>query len=468
MKRAWPGLAVSITVSMAVSMPGSMAVSMAVSMGLFGTELLGAEQAIHIPFEKYKLGNGLRVVLARDSSAPVIAVYVIYDVGARVEEKGRTGFAHLFEHMMFEGSANVKKGEHFRQIATNGGEVNGSTHLDYTDFYETLPANRLALALWLESDRMRGLAITEENLRIQKEAVKQERRGNFSQPYREAIAQWPAFAFGNFHNAHPVIGASADDLDAATVDDVSKFFYDWYAPNNAVVTISGDFDPAEAKKLVGGYFGDIAAQALPKLTEAPRAEGRTATIKDPLARVPALIAGWPAPARHSTDWYAIQMIDAVLTSGEGARLKLQMLKGRQSLLQADANLGWPAATALDFKEPADYATIFVYKPNYSAEEILAQYQAEVDRIARDGVGGTELGRVKAVLRFQMASGIQTALSRAKLLGIGELMDGDAGGAEKDAANLLSVTSEQMQAAAKKYLAAGRRDVMVIEPAGAKQ
>jgi len=163
------------------------------------------------------------------------------------------------------------------------------------------------------------------------------------------------------------------------------------------------------------------------------------------------------------------MIDAVLTSGDGARLKLQMVKGRQSLLQADANLGWPAATPVDFKEPAEYAAIFVYKPNFSASEILDQYQAEIDRIAREGVGGTELGRVRAVLRFEMASGTQTALSRAKLLGIGELMDGDAGSAEKDAASLLGVTAEQMQAAAKKYLSAGRRDVMIIEPAaGAKQ
>jgi predicted Zn-dependent peptidase len=437
---------------------------------LLSARLIAAESAIHIPFEKYKLGNGLRVVLARDSSVPAVAVYVIYDVGSRVEEKGSTGFAHLFEHMMFDGSANVEKGEHVSSIAANGGEVNGSTHLDYTDFYETLPSNRLALALWLESDRMRSLAITEENLKAEKDAVRQERRANFSQPYREAIAQWPAFAFGNFHNAHPAMGSSADDLDNATVDDVVKFFHMYYAPNNAVVVISGDFDAADAKKLVGGYFGDIAAQPLPKrpdVTEAPRAQGKTVTVKDPNARVPALIAGWPAPARHSTDWYAIRVIDAVLTSGEGARLKLEMLKGRQSLLQADANLGWPAATPVDFKEPADYATIFIYRPNYSAAEILDQYQTEVDRIARDGVGGTELGRVKAGLRFQMASGIQTALSRAKLLGIGELMDGDAGGAEKDSANLLSVTSEQMAGAAKKYLAAERRDVMAIEPVGGK-
>jgi predicted Zn-dependent peptidase len=428
--------------------------------------LFAADSAIHIPFERYKLANDLRVVLARDNSVPVVAVYVVYEAGARVEEKGRTGFAHLFEHMMFEGSANVKRGEYFNYISSNGGEVNGSTHLDYTDFYETLPSNRLALALWLESDRMRSLTITEENLKVQKEAVLQERRRNFSQPYRAAIAQWPGFVFGNFHNAHPVMGSSPDDLDTATVGDVARFFHTFYAPNNAVLTISGDFDPAEARKLIAEYFGDIAAQARPKrsdLSETPRAEGRATTVKDAHTRVPALIAGWPAPPRHSQDWYAIEMMDAVLTSGQSARLKLSMVNEKQSLLQADASLGWPAATAVDFREPGDYATLLVYKPNYSASEILDQYQAEIDRIAREGVGGTELGRVKAVLRFSMASATQTALARAKLLGIDELLDGDAGYVEKDSANLLGVTSEQMQAAARKYLPAGRRDVMAIQP-----
>ena len=430
--------------------------------------LFGADPVLHIPFEKYKLGNGMRVVLARDTAVPVVAVYVIYDVGAREEEKGRTGFAHLFEHMMFEGSANVKKGEHFNYVSASGGELNGSTHLDYTDFYETLPSNRLGLALWLESDRMRSLAITEENLKNQKEAVQQEKLRNFdNQAYRPGISeQWPAFVFGDFHNSHSVMG-TIDDLKAATVGDVANFFKTWYAPNNAVLVISGDFDTAEAKKLVSGYFGDIPAQPQPKrpdLKEAVRAEGKTETVRDPNARAPAVVVGWPAPPRHSQDWYALNMIDAVLTSGDSARLKLDMVKGRQSLLQADANLGWPGASPLDFKDPAYYAAILIYKPNFQVKEILDQYQSELDRIAREGVGRTELGRLQAVLRFSRARDTETALSRAKLLAIHELMDGDAGYAEKDYASLFSVTSEQMQAAASRYLTVGRRDVMAIEPA----
>jgi zinc protease len=431
--------------------------------------LSGAEIGVHIPFEKYKLGNGMRVVLARDTAVPVVAVYLIYDVGARSEEKGRTGFAHLFEHMMFEGSAHVKKGEHFSYVSAGGGEVNGSTHLDYTDLFETMPSNQLALALWLESDRMRSLTVSEENLKIQKEAVQQEKRKNIdSQAYRAAIAEkWPALIFSDFHNAHSLMGSS-DDLAAATVADIAAFFRTYYAPNNAVLVISGDFESVEAKRLITGYFGDIPQQPQPKradIKEPLRTEGKTETVKDPNARIPALIVGWPGPPRHSPDWYALYMIDAILTSGNSARLKLNMVKGRQSLLQADANPGWPGAGPDDYKDPAYYAGLLIYKPNFTPREILDQYQGEVDRLARDVVGQTELERVQSVVRAARATATQTALSRAKLLGIHELLDGDPGYSEKDYANLLSVTPEQIQAAAKKYFTVGRRDVLIIEPAG---
>jgi zinc protease len=426
------------------------------------------DTGIHIPFEKYKLTNGMRVVLARDTAVPMVAVYMIYDVGSRTEEKGRLGFAHLFEHMMFEGSTLVKKGEYLKYVAASGGELNSSTHLDYTDFFETLPSNHLGLALWLESDRMRSLSITEESLRNQQEAVPQERRRIFeSEPYRSAISdQWPAFIFGDFHNTHSVMAAS-DDLKTATVADVTQFFRTYYAPNNAVLVIAGDFESAEAKKMVAGYFGNIAAQPLPRrpdLKEAARTEGKVTTIKDANARVPAVIIGWPAPARHSPDWYGLSIMDAVLTSGYTARVKLTMAEGRQSLLQGDSNLGWPAASQLDFKDPAYYTAFLIHKPNYSGTDMVDQYQAEIDRIANDGVGRTELERVKAGLRFSKATDAQSTLARAKLLGIYELLDGDAGFADKDYANLLNVTSEQVQAAAKKWLTAARRDVMIIQQA----
>jgi predicted Zn-dependent peptidase len=427
-----------------------------------------ADEAIHIPFEKYKLANGLRVVLARDTATPVVAICVIYDVGSRVEEKGHTGFAHLFEHMMFQGSAHVKKGEYFNYVSGNGGEITGTTHIDYTDFSETLPSNRLALGLWLESDRMRSLTIDEESLKTQKEAILQERRKNYDTlPYRSLLSdRWPALIYGKFNNTHSVFGPP-EDLNSATADDVAKFFHTWYTPNNAILVISGDFETAAAKKLISEYFGDISAQPQPKrpdLKEAPRAEGRTETVTDANARVPAVIIGWPAPPRHSTDWYALNVMDAVLTSGDSARLKLDMVKGAQSLLEADSGLGWPTAMEIDFKEPAYYATILIHKPGFTAKEMTDKYQQELNGLVQDGVGSAELERAKAVMRFQRASGSQTALSRARILGIHELMDGDPGYGEKDDAAQFAITSEQIQAAVKKYLTVERRDVLIVQPA----
>src|SRR5690242_15161126 len=176
---------------------------------LLGGLFLAGAAEVTIPIEKYELKNGLRVILSQDNATPVVAVYIIYDVGARSEEKGRTGFAHLFEHMMFEGSANAPKGTHYSAIESNGGVLNGSTHPDFTDYFETLPSNKLATALWLESDRMKALSINEENLKNQKEAVKQERRLNFdNQPYATAIVDvWPTLVFGNWQSSHSLIGS---------------------------------------------------------------------------------------------------------------------------------------------------------------------------------------------------------------------------------------------------------------------
>ena len=435
-----------------------------VTTALFGA----ASNDVHIPYEKYKLPNGMRVLLSKDTSVPVIAVYVIYDVGARAEEKGRTGFAHLFEHMMFQGSANVPKGEHFKNVEANGGSMNGSTHPDFTDYFETMPSNKLGLALWLESDRMRSLAITADNLKNQQEAVKQERRLSFdNQPYATAIVdKWPTLAFSNFQSSHSLIG-SFEDLNAAAVEDVAKFFKTYYAPNNAVLVISGDFQTADARKLVQQYFGDIPAQPQPKrpdMTEPERTVGKTETVKDPHAQVPGLIVGWPAPKRHSADWYALGMLDALLTAGQSSRLQLNLVKGKQSVLQFESNLGWPFASAQDFKDPGLYAAFFVHKPNFTAQQIVDQYQEEIDRIAKDGVDVKELERVKSVLRFGKANNLQSAIERAKTLGIYELIDGNPAMFERDFTEGFKVTSAQIQAAAKKYLTATRRDVLIIQPA----
>ena len=217
-------------------------------------------QVPHTPIEQFTLANGLRVILNEDHSVPVVSVAVYYDVGSRNEREGRTGFAHLFEHMMFQGSENVPKAAHFQYISNAGGTMNGTTSSERTNYFETLPASQLPLALWLESDRMRSLAVTQENLDNQREAVKEEKRLRYdNQPYVNGFLRLFEMSFQNPANAHSTIG-SMEDLDAATVEDIREFFRIYYAPNNAVLSIAGDFDQAETRSLIDKYFATIPSQ----------------------------------------------------------------------------------------------------------------------------------------------------------------------------------------------------------------
>ena len=288
-------------------------------------------QSFKVPFSQFSLDNGLRVVLSEDHSAPVVAVAVYYDVGSRNEVKGRTGFAHLFEHMMFQGSENISKAGHFKYIESNGGITNASTHADFTNYYQFLPSNQLELALWLESDRMRSLKITAANLRNQKEAVKEEKRLSYdNQAYWPALLKMDEMVFRNWANAHSTIG-SMKDLDAATVPDVSRFFATYYAPNNAVLVIAGDFDPANAEKLIRKYFGSIPRHKAPPavdVSEPFQVAAHTAEIEDAHAQMPALSIAWKIPASNSPDFYAIALLKSILCDGQSARLYQKLVKER--------------------------------------------------------------------------------------------------------------------------------------------
>jgi predicted Zn-dependent peptidase len=394
----------------------------------------------------------------------------MYNVGARSEEKGRTGFAHLFEHMMFEGSANAPKGVHFATIESNGGVMNGSTHPDFTDYFEVLPSNKLATALWLESDRMRSLAINEENLKNQKEAVKQERRLSFdNQPYATAIVDvWPTLMFRNWQSSHSLIG-SFEDLNAASVADVAKFFKTYYAPDNAVLVIVGDIQVPEAKKLIETYFADIPSQPQPKrpdMKEPPDFTPQTKVYKDALAQVPGVVIGYPGPARRSADYYALNMIDAILTLGDSARIRQNLVKGKQSVVQYEANLGWPFASALDYRDPEPYAIFLLYNPKFKAPEIVAQVQDEFKQLQDKPVDAKELERVKAQLRASRIKELQGSMNRARTLAQYTTVDNDPGLINTELDRMLAVTPEQIQAAAKKYLTPERRAVLEIQPAPA--
>ncbi|MBL8177650.1 MAG: insulinase family protein [Bryobacterales bacterium] len=432
---------------------------------------LGAAE-LNIAFEKYKLPNGLRVILAPDSAAPVVTVYLVYGVGSRSEEKGRSGFAHLFEHMMFQGSANAPKGMHFQMVESNGGNLNGSTHPDYTDYYETLPANKLAVALWLEADRMRSLAITKENLDNQKEAVKQERRLSVdNQPYAKAIVEdFPALAFRNWSNSHSSIG-SFEDLNAATVQDVSKFFATYYAPNNAVLAVAGDIKPAEVKKLIAEYFGGLKAQPQPKapdLTEPEQKEARREVYRDALARVPAVLVSYPGPKRRSPDYYALTMLDIVLTGGDSSRLYQAMVKGTQSVLGVEANLGWPYQQFSDYKDPGLYVVNFTYNPAVDGKKVVSEFEGEIEKLKQAPVSAKELERARNTLRSTRVRSLQSSMSRANLLALYELLDGKPELLNTELEEFLKVTPEQIRAVAAKYFVGARQTVFDIVPAPKKE
>jgi len=421
-----------------------------------------------IPIEKYALKNGLRVILSPDKSVPVVSVYLIYGVGARSEEKGRTGFAHLFEHMMFEGSANAPKGQHFKLVESNGGNLNGSTHPDFTDYFEVLPSNKLALGLWLESDRMRSLSINDANLANQKEAVKQERRLSFdNQPYSTAIVdRWPQISFQNWQNSHSLIG-SFEDLNGASVADVAKFFKTFYAPNNAVLVLSGDVDASEAKRLVETYFGDIPSQPQPKhpdMTEPADVKPRSEVYKDPLAQVPAVVIGFPGPARRSPDYYALGMLDVLLAGGDSSRFQQNLVKGKQSVVQYEANMGWPFASATDYKDPGHYAMFMLHNPKFKGADIVGQVQDEIAKVQKEGVDAKELSRIKTFFRASEISRLQSSLARARQLGQFELIDQNPDFINTEMASFLAVTADQIQAVARKYLVPEKRFVLEIVPA----
>jgi zinc protease len=429
-------------------------------------------QSFNVPFSQFSLENGLRVVLSEDHSAPVVAVAVYYDVGSRNEVKGRSGFAHLFEHMMFQGSENIGKAEHFKYVESNGGTLNASTHADFTNYYDYLPSNQLELALWLESDRMRSLKITPENLKNQKEAVKEEKRLSYdNQAYWPALLKMDEMVFRNWANSHSSIG-SMEDLDAASIDDVKQFFNTYYAPNNAVLAIAGDIDPAQTEALVRKYFGTIPRQpSTPPIDVSEpeaAAEAKSATT-DPLAQVPALAIAWKIPARNSADFYPIALLKSMLFDGESARVYRALIKEKELAIEVTGTLEAR-------RGPGQVAVLAVHKVTIRPEAVEALIEAEIARVKNEGVGAPELNKVKNQYRLaRFAAGsegefssLQTPLGRALALAEFTMFDGDPSFINSDIDRYLAVTPEQIREAARRYFGVANRSVLYIRPAKGKQ
>jgi predicted Zn-dependent peptidase len=432
--------------------------------------LYAPAQSFKVPFTQFSLDNGLRIVLSEDHSAPVVAVAVYYDVGSRNEVRGRSGFAHLFEHMMFQGSENVGKAEHFKYIENNGGVFNGSTHVDFTNYYQFLPSNQLELALWLESDRMRSLRITVANLKNQKEAVKEEKRMNVdNQAYWPALLKMDEMVFVNWANSHSTIG-SMEDLDAATLVDVRAFFRTYYAPNNAVLAIAGDFDRAQTEALVRKYFSRIPAQKAPPkadVSEPGEVVTQKAVVGDQLAKMPAIAMSWKIPERRSRDSYAIALIKTLLSDGESSRLYQKLVKEKAIALEVQGTLE-------ERRGPGQFALFSIHKPDVKSDDVQATIEAELEKLKKERVSDKELSKVKNQYRLArfLGSGpegeyasLQTAMGRALALAEYTMFDGDPSIINTEIDRYLSVTPDQIRDAARKYFGTSNRSVLFVQPAG---
>jgi predicted Zn-dependent peptidase len=417
---------------------------------------------LNIPVVYYKLPNGLKVVISEDHIAPVVMVAVYYNVGFRLEPKGRTGFAHLFEHMMFQGSANVKKFDHVKYVEANGGNTNGHTDFDYTNYYQTLPSNRVELGLWLESDRMRSLDISEENLKNQQAVVSEEVRVNvLNQPYQffEWISLWEN-AFTNWNNSHNGYG-ELSEINAATIEDVRSFFKTYYAPNNAVLTIVGDVDANEVKKMVEKHFANIPSQPAPAradLTEPPQTKEKRVSQTDKLANLPALAIGYHLPPQNSPDFPAMALLVQILQGGDSSRWYQRLVKEKELTLDLSGGLNL-FGNEFDYTGPMIMTTRTTYKPGHTADEITKEMDAVVADITAKGVTEKELADAKVQYRSNFYSQIESSFGKSHLLSSLALFRDDPQQINSLLTPFENVTAAQVKAAAAKYLVATNRTVI---------
>jgi len=426
-------------------------------------------QAGRIAFEQFALPNGLRVIYSEDHSTPIVSVDVWYEVGSRNERPGRSGFAHLFEHMMFQGSAHIKKAEHNKLIERAGGEFNGSTAEDRTNYWETVPSNRLNLALWAEADRMRSLAITEENFENQRQAVKEERRLRVdNQPYQAAFTDgltWPFDSTSCFPYAHTVIGSMAD-LDSAKLPDVQAFFDNHYAPNNATLVVVGDFVPSELRRLVNLYFAGAPSHAVP---EAPRCAARTTgsapkrrEVHDAHANLDALLRIYRIPEHRHADTPALELLNIILGQGESSRLNVAVVRREKAAVAAGAILN-PFGSR---NGPGVFVAYGIVNQGVSANRMDSLIGMQLDSIRANGITAAELEKAKNVLRSGFIGNRETTLGKAEELHHYLTFHSSIEEINTDLDRLLAVTSDDVKRVANTYLAPGNLTLVIVRPGAA--
>ncbi len=425
---------------------------------LFLTALLATglqAKPFEVPVVYERLPNGLKVVISESHTAPTITVAVYYGVGFRVEPKGQTGFAHLFEHMMFQGSANVKKMEHAKIVEANGGRWNGSTRLDFTNYFETIPSDRVETALWLESDRMRSLDVSEENLKNQQNVVSEEVRVNvLNQPY--ALFEWLDIwqnANQNWLNAHNFYG-DLHDIEAAKIDDVRQFFKTYYAPNNAVLAIVGDVNPAAVRPMVLKYFADIPLQSVPErpdISEPQQTKEKRLQQTDKLANLPALAFAYHLPDQESVDYPPMVLLDLILQGDDSSRLYQRMVKEKAISVDWNGGINFDLGNEFDFDGPMLVVSRTTYKAGHSGDQILKEVDTIVADIQQHGVDEKELRDAKVRFRSNYYDQLESTLGRANLLASLALFHDEPAQINKVLPLYEAVTPEQIQWAAKKYL-----------------
>jgi zinc protease len=420
---------------------------------------------MRVPIVTFRLANGLFVTLSEDHTAPIVAVNLWYHVGSANERAGRTGFAHLFEHMLFQGSAHVGANEHFEIVQRAGGTLNGSTWLDRTNYFETVPSNQLAVALWLEADRMGQLlpAMTQQKLDTQRDVVKNERRWSVdNQPYGTWWERVPALAFPPEHPFHHSLIGSMEDLTEASLEDIAQFFATYYTPDNAVLSIAGDFDPAEARALVEQYFGGIPRGAgkpalRPMEVPARFGEWRREVVRDAVM-LPRLFLAFRAPVFGSDAHYVATVLAAILGTGKGSRFQRALVRDREIASEA-------SAFTFDLAKGADVLIADVTaRPGISAEVLEAEVVREIDRIRADGVSAEEVERAVALLQTALVSALQSAGDRADRLSMFATYFGDPALVNEQADRYARVTASQVNALARELLGEDNRASLVYVPA----
>jgi zinc protease len=429
---------------------------------------LAQSGSYNVPVEYQKLGNGLKVVLSPDHTAPTVVVAVYYNIGFRIEPKNRTGFAHLFEHMMFQGSENLGKMEFIRLVQRNGGVLNGSTRFDFTNYFEVVPAHKLETALWAEADRMKGLSITQDNLTNQQGVVKNEVRVNvLNQPYGGfPWLDMPQYANVNWNNAHNFYG-DMKDLDAATLTDVQQFFKTYYAPNNAAIAVVGDFNPKEALAMIKKYFGTIPSSPQPPkpdLAEPRQEQEKRFTKQDTLANRPAIAFAYQMPERNTPEFYAMGLLDQILLQGDDSKLTQKLVKARgfTSGVGGGINL---LGNMFNYDGPMLWMASLIHDKSASADDIIKAWDEVIDEAAAKPIDRASVDRALVKLRsnFYDQVGGFYGFGRADLLASFALFDNNPGRINTLEEQFKKVTPELLQKTAREYLRTTNRTILIIEP-----